>query len=80
MANRFMDLWVVEYSLSQRAFHISTVREMLETNFRMIVQHQESNDYLVVGVAETRQEADEISNLFREYLEKGEWPDEISGE
>jgi hypothetical protein len=46
----------------------------------MIVQHQESNDYLVVGVAETRQEADEISNLFREYLEKGEWPDEISGE
>ena len=80
MANPLTVLFVVEYSLSQGAFHISTIEEMLRNNVRMIVQRQTSNDYLVVGIAATHEEAVELSKVFDQYVEKGEWPSLISDE
>lgn len=80
MANPLMNLFVVEYSLSQGAFHVSTIEDMLQTNVRMILHHQTSNDYLVVGLAATHEEAVELSKVFDQYLEKGEWPSLISDE
>lgn len=44
--NPELDLFVVEYSLSQRAFNVATLKEIIRTNIRMIVQHHRSNDYL----------------------------------
>jgi hypothetical protein len=73
--NPELSLFVVEYSLSQRAFNVATLEDIIRTNIRMIVQHHRSNDYLVVGVARTHSEANDIVNLFRSYLEKGEWPE-----
>ena len=78
MANPLMNLFVVEYSLSQGAFHISTIEEMLQNNVRMILQRQTSNDYLVVGVAATHEEAVKLSKVFDQYVENGEWPSVIS--
>jgi hypothetical protein len=80
MAKKYMDLFVVEYSLSQGAFNVSTIKEMLEHNFRMIVKRQTSNDYLVVGIAASHEDASKVVDSFRKYLEKGEFPDEMLNE
>ncbi len=80
MIKNFRELYVVEYSLSQQAFNVSTVDEMLDKNCRMILRHHTSNDYLVIGIAETREEASNLVTAFRKYLDDGEFPSEISEE
>jgi hypothetical protein len=80
MTNVLMNLFVVEYSLSQGAFHISTIKEMLQNNVGMILHRQTSNDYLVVGITETHEEAVKLSKVFEQYVENGEWPSVISDE
>lgn len=58
-----MQLWVVEYSLSQKAVHIHQVEDAMKANVRMILSG-EVNDYLMIAVTETRDDADQICTAF----------------
>jgi hypothetical protein len=59
-------LFTVEYSLSQRAFHITDVGSTCTTNLRSVASKRIPNDYVVVGLAKDIHEAFTIS----ENLEK----------
>jgi hypothetical protein len=72
MARIYLEDFVVEYSLKQNAFNILTLREMLIRNQRMIVELKFSNDFLVVGVARTREEADALQDHFLRQLEESD--------
>lgn len=50
------ELWVAEYSASQDAFHVETLQEALNSNFRMVV-NKNNNDYLIFGIFRTYDEA-----------------------
>jgi hypothetical protein len=56
-------MFVIEYSVNQRSWHISTVKEHLENNIKNCINGK-STDYQVIGYADTRkQAADYISKL-----------------
>jgi len=78
MTKEIMDLFVVEYSVSQKAFNLCTVREMLDHNCRMILSHKTSNDYLVVGIAESYDEANRLRATFEGYIDREGTPLEIT--
>lgn len=80
MATAIMDLFVVEYSISQKAFNLCSVREMLDHNCRMILSYHTSNDYLVVGIAETYDAANALLGRLRELMDHTEFPAEITYE
>lgn len=50
--------WVVEFSVSQKAFHLSSMTEMLQNNIRNVMDRRQT-DYVVVGVFGDTNEADE---------------------
>ena len=72
MARIYLDDYVVEYSLSQNSFNILTWKELLNKNARMILGYKKSSDYMVIGVATTREEADNLKNHFLQQLEENE--------
>lgn len=51
------ELIVVEFSLSQNAFHRHTVEDMVSMNTDSIIIKKKTNDYLPVGIFETEQQA-----------------------
>ncbi len=59
-------LVTVEYSVSQRAFHIAEVERTCATNLRAVKAKKIPNDYVVVGLAKDIHEAFAIA----EELEK----------
>jgi hypothetical protein len=54
--NPIFNQWVAEYSVSQKAFHIHTVKDMCERNLFNVMMGKES-DYLPIGMFETHQSA-----------------------
>lgn len=52
------ELIVLEYSVSQNAFHRETVRDMVCANIRAAAEKR-SSDFTVLGIFETQAEADE---------------------
>jgi hypothetical protein len=69
MARIYLDDFVVEYSLSQDSFNVTTLREMLRKNAHLILERKQVSDYLVIGVAQTREEADNIMSYFQKQIE-----------
>jgi len=50
---------VVEFSVSQKSFHVQTVNEMLVNNLITILKRQQT-DFLPVAICETIDEADKF--------------------
>lgn len=69
MPRIYLDFLVVEYSLKQQSFNVITLKEMLNKNARMILEHKMSNDYVVIGIARDHEEADSVVSYFREQIE-----------
>lgn len=67
-AREMMDLWAVEYSPTQKALHVHQVGNAVQKNARMIFENQ-ANDYLLVGLAQTREQAGIICDSFNVKLE-----------
>lgn len=53
------ELFVVEFSVNQQAFHKHTISEMLEVNIRTIFLRGKS-DYLPIGIFNTSDDADKF--------------------
>lgn len=58
------DLYGVEFSRKQRAFHVETIQEALANNLMACVGLVES-DGLMLAVAESRQEADRLCDRLK---------------
>ncbi len=57
--------FVVEWSPSQRAFHLQTVSEMLQDNLR-VFKGESMADYLCIGIFKTHTEASDFIRGLRE--------------
>ncbi len=68
-AREMMDLWVVEYSPTQKALHVHQIDDAIQANSRMILENRRANDYLMIGVAQSREQADAICEVFKTKLE-----------
>lgn len=65
----FNQLWVIEYSVSQKAFSVRTVSEMLENNRSNVLQ-EVSVDYLPVGFTHSRDDADSAVSKLGENIDQ----------
>lgn len=54
-----LESYAVLWSPHQNAFQVETVQEMLEKNIAVFVE-QDKGDFVVLGIANSRQEADQI--------------------
>lgn len=63
-----MNVWLAEYSLSQDAMHVHQVSSAIEVNLRMIIAGI-TNDYRVIGIAETYEGAKDICRSLRGKLD-----------
>jgi hypothetical protein len=64
----FNQLWVVEFSVSQKAFNVRTVTEMLENNRSNVLQ-EISVDYSPIGFTYTREDADAVVDRLRKNID-----------
>ena len=60
------DLWVLEWSSRQNAFHIQTAETSVERNLVNMIRDQ-STDYITICIG-TREECDSPADRFRHYL------------
>lgn len=65
--NKAAEAIIVEYSVSQDAFHLSTMMEMITNNLNNIF-HKKESDYLPIGVFSSSVEADTFIKTCREEL------------
>jgi hypothetical protein len=65
----FNQLWVIEYSVSQKAFSVRTVSEMLENNRANVLQ-EVPVDYLPIGFTHSRDDADKAVSRLGENIDK----------
>jgi len=64
-----LDLFAAEYSPDQQAFHIQTVREMMQSNLTQIIEGW-SNGYLCIGVAQTHEQANQLCEMLKASLDQ----------
>jgi len=67
--NEMNEMFVVEWSSSQKQFHIHALGEMLKSNLRAAVNGRDSG-YVPVAIARTEVEALKMSNLIEVKLKK----------
>ena len=60
MVNDIDEMFVVEWSPSQKQFHIHSVGEMLESNLHAALHGFEA-DYVPLAIAPTESEADQVA-------------------
>ena len=60
-------MFVVEYSLKQQGYHVSTVKEMIQNNLKLL-RRRESTGYVPVALTEKRDEAIELANKFESLI------------
>jgi len=63
------ELWVSEYSATQKAFHIETFKEAVVSNAGMVAEKQ-NNDYLIFEVFKTFKEANAACDAMKRIQEK----------
>jgi len=63
------DAFVLEYSPSQRAWHIQHIEDLIQINLLSYLDQSEARDYMLMGVARTHEELlqlqEEIENTFK---------------
>ena len=68
--NATMELWVVEYSQRQGAFHVEQLVDMLRGSVSQFKDDVDGDrDYVVLGIAESHDEAHELVKKLREARE-----------
>lgn len=67
------DLWLAEYSLTQDAMHVEQLSDAIRNSAEMI-QAGESNDYMIIGAANSHDEASAICEALRDRLNDCELP------
>lgn len=63
----FDELFVVEFSLSQRCFHKHTITQMIKTNQENMMKRRQT-DYIPVGVFKSNEEADMFISKTKEVI------------
>ena len=61
------ELYLVEYSPSQKAYNIDTFENILMQNIKNIMNNN-IVDYFVIGYGKTLKDAQELANLFLEKM------------
>lgn len=61
------DLWVLEWSKKQNAFHIDEAQRTVERNLNAMI-NDDSCDYITLCIG-TRESCDAQANRFRHYLQ-----------
>jgi hypothetical protein len=64
-------LFVVEWSFSQRCFHVQEIEEALEQNLDVFRRHSGA-DYIPIGIYPTRDAARAACGEFRKWLPRPE--------
>ena len=63
------DYFVLEYSLSQKAWHIEHIEELIAGNLMTYLDISKPSDYMLMGIGRTREELlhfqEEITRSFR---------------
>lgn len=59
------DLWAVEYSVEQGAFHVSKLRDSVSTN-RKLIRSGYNPSFVCIGIAHDCDEAHELADLYRQ--------------
>jgi hypothetical protein len=67
VSDEIKNLWVVEWSPTQKQFHVCTVEEMLEVNTR-IFEKKTQGEYFPITVCKSVQEAQTICNASENWL------------
>ncbi|MGB3208418.1 MAG: hypothetical protein WBB28_25820 [Crinalium sp.] len=78
MKNKYMELFAVEYSPTQNTFHIETIERAIEINLGGAIFEKRKLDYILVGIAESHEEARELYKAIKEKLDKNEPPTTVS--
>lgn len=63
---KLIGTWVVEWSEEQKAFHVETLSNMLFKNTQAFIEKRQIQ-FVCVGVAQTREEANEIIEKLKQY-------------
>ena len=62
-------IFVVEYSVSQKCFHIDNITKSLKNNLKMFI-NETLNDYMILGLFDSIEKADDfITELKMQNLE-----------
>lgn len=70
---KLSDAYIFSWSCNQSAGHIETFGDYIKNNIQTILKNNES-DYVMVGIATTKEEINMIANDF--YKLKQEWRNE----
>ena len=62
-------MFVIEYSVRQKAFHVQDLQEMLTKNIMNSIK-KVSLDYQVIGFADSRESADDFIESLRDEYEE----------
>ncbi len=62
--------WIIEYSVSEKAFHVAELSQTLKRNLKLAIQGI-SKDYLIVGGGITREEAEAFCQELKSLLATG---------
>jgi len=54
------DVYVLEYSHAQEAWHVDTLDNVLRHNMRWFLKGKAGNEYKILAIADTLQELDEF--------------------
>jgi chlorite dismutase len=64
------DYFVLEYSPSQRAWHIQHIEDLIDTNLLSYINQSANRDYMVMGVASTREELQQLQREIEKSFRK----------
>lgn len=64
------EYWVAEFSITQDAWHIDTLETTLDRNLAWCIYGRGENDYKVVAITSTSEEAHKIADLLKAEQEK----------
>lgn len=64
-----IELYVLEYSPSQRSFHIESVPEMLDYNL-LGFHNRKLTDYLPLAISSDREKLDKLATRLKEFRDR----------
>jgi RPA family protein len=62
----FSEYYVLEFSLTQNAWHIDTLERTLKRNMRWFLKGPKGNDYKILAVSKNKDELREIEKMLLE--------------
>jgi hypothetical protein len=62
-------LWSLEWSFSQKFFHIEPLVAAVESNLRCLAAGG-ATDYVIIGIFESEEKASEAADLIRDEMKK----------